>query len=282
MMIRNARKIVSTRFFHSTSNVAAKVLATDGIDECCVKIFQQRGHSVDLLKTLPEPELLKIIGNYDGLVVRSATKVNAKVLEAATKMQVVGRAGVGVDNIDIKAATKHGIMVMNTPGGNTVSTAQLAVSLMCSLARMVPAADMSVKAGKWDRKSFTGVELSGKTLGIIGCGRIGQVVASCANTMGMKVIGYDPVMTPAQLEEVNIQRADLDDIWAKSDFITVHTPLTAETSNLIGDATIAKCKNGVRIINCARGGIVDEAALLRALEVSWTIIASMTAHSFFL
>jgi D-3-phosphoglycerate dehydrogenase len=268
MMIRVARNI-TRRSYHATASAAAKVLATDGIDECCVKIFQERGHTVDLLKTLPEPELIKIIGNYDGLVVRSATKVNAKVLEHATKMQVVGRAGVGVDNIDIKAATKFGIMVMNTPGGNTVSTAQLAVSLICSLARMLPAADMSVKAGKWDRKSFTGVELSGKTLGIIGCGRIGQVVASCANTMGMNVIGYDPVMTPAQLEEVHIQRADLEDIWAKSDFITVHTPLTPETSNLIGDATIAKCKNGVRIVNCARGGIVDEAALLRGLEVRY-------------
>jgi len=157
-------------------------------------------------------------------------------------------------------------LVMNTPGGNTISTAQLAVSVLANLARQLPAADMSIKAGKWDRKSFMGVELSGKTLGVVGCGRIGQVVAGIAQTMGMHVIGYDPVMTSEQLRDVGIERGDLDDIWAKCDFITVHTPLTPETANLVSDATIEKCKPGVRIINCARGGIVDEAALLRGLE----------------
>eukprot|EP00596_Hydrurales_sp_CCMP1899_P002228 CAMPEP_0119039938 /NCGR_PEP_ID=MMETSP1177-20130426/9717_1 /TAXON_ID=2985 /ORGANISM="Ochromonas sp, Strain CCMP1899" /LENGTH=514 /DNA_ID=CAMNT_0007004491 /DNA_START=290 /DNA_END=1834 /DNA_ORIENTATION=- len=215
---------------------------------------------------MPEAELIKIIGDYEGLVVRSATKVNATVLAHATRLRIVGRAGVGVDNIDIKEATKRGVMVMNTPGGNTVSTAQLAISLMAALARKVPAADMMVKEGKWDKKQLMGVEMQGKTLGVVGCGRIGQVVASCAQTMGMHVIGYDPVMTPDQFQEVGIERADLEDIWAKSDFITVHTPLTPETSNLIGDATLAKCKEGVRIVNCARGGIVDEAALLRGLQ----------------
>ena len=223
---------------------------------------------MDFLKTLKEPDLIKVIGEYEGLVVRSATKVNANVIKHATKMRIVGRAGVGVDNIDIAEATKKGILVMNTPDGNTVSTAQLAVSLLASLARQVPAADMSVKEGKWDRKSFMGVEMNGKTLGIVGCGRIGQVVASCAQTMGMNVIGYDPVMTASAFQDAGIKRADLDDIWAKSDFITVHTPLTPETSNLINDATIEKCKHGVRIINAARGGIVDEAALLRALQVT--------------
>ena len=167
----------------------AMVLATDDIDALCVKIFEDRGHKVHVKKTMPEAELCKVIGDYDGLVVRSATKVTPNVLAAATKLRIVGRAGVGVDNINISEATKCGVMVMNTPGGNTVSTAQLALSLLCSLARHVPQADMSVKEGKWDRKNFTGVELSGKTLGIVGCGRIGQVVAGCAQTMGMKVIG---------------------------------------------------------------------------------------------
>jgi D-3-phosphoglycerate dehydrogenase len=155
---------------------------------------------------------------------------------------------------------------MNTPGGNTISTAQLAISLICALARKIAAADISIKAGKWDRKSFTGIELAGKTLAIVGCGRIGQVVAQTATTLGMKIIGFDPIMTAEQLKEVNIQKATLEEIWAKSDIITIHTPLTKDTANLINDTTIAKCKKGVRIVNCARGGIVDEDALLRGLE----------------
>ena len=257
----------------------ARVLATDGVDEVCVRIFQDRGHQVDFLKTLPEPELLKVVGQYDGLVVRSATKVTPAVLKAATKMRVIGRAGVGVDNINVAEATKLGIMVMNTPGGNTVSTAQLAMSLLCNLARKLPQADMSVKAGKWEKKALTGVEMSGKTLGIIGCGRIGQVVASAARTMDMQVIGFDPVMSAEQLAEVGIVRVDLEDIWKRSDFITLHTPLTPQTSNLICEETIGKCKTGVRIINCARGGIVDEAALLKALESGKVAGAALDVYS---
>lgn len=257
---------IKRRDFHASSFNLAKVLATDGVDQSCIEIFKKRGHQVDFLKTMPEADLIKIIGDYDGMVVRSATKVTANVVKHASKMQVVGRAGVGIDNIDVGVCTKHGIMVMNTPGGNTVSTAQLAMSLLSALARNIPQADMSVKAGKWDRKSFTGIEMAGKVLGIVGCGRIGQVVASCANTMGMQVIGFDPVMGVEAFKDTGIKRVDLEDIWAQSDFITVHTPLTPETSNLLGDATFAKCKKGVRIINCARGGIVDEASLLRNLE----------------
>jgi len=232
----------------------------------CINIFKQRGHDVDFKKTMPESELVKIVGEYDALVVRSATKVTPTIIQAAKKMRIIGRAGVGIDNIDVKEATKHGMMVMNTPGGNTVSTAQLAMSLLCSLARNIPAADMSVKEGKWDRKSFTGIEMSGKTLGIIGCGRIGQEVANCAREMGMVVKGYDPVMTAEQFAACQLQRATLDDIYASADFITVHTPLTPETNNLLNETTLSKCKRGVRIINCARGGIVDEAALLKMLE----------------
>lgn len=236
-MMRVRRSLMAcsnTRMYHAGQRASARVLLTDGVDDCCVTLFKERGHQVDFLKSMPEAELIKIIGDYEGLVVRSATKVNTNVLAHATKMRIVGRAGVGVDNIDIKEATKRGVMVMNTPGGNTVSTAQLAISLMAALARKVPAADMSVKEGKWDKKQLMGVEMQGKTLGVVGCGRIGQVVASCAQTMGMHVIGYDPVMTPDQFQDVGIERADLEDIWAKSDFITVHTPLTPETSNLIG------------------------------------------------
>eukprot|EP00600_Ochromonadales_sp_CCMP1393_P001691 CAMPEP_0174983164 /NCGR_PEP_ID=MMETSP0004_2-20121128/16966_1 /TAXON_ID=420556 /ORGANISM="Ochromonas sp., Strain CCMP1393" /LENGTH=532 /DNA_ID=CAMNT_0016235335 /DNA_START=245 /DNA_END=1843 /DNA_ORIENTATION=- len=215
---------------------------------------------------MPEDELCKIIGEYDGLVVRSATKVTPTVIEAAKKMRIIGRAGVGIDNINVPESTKAGIMVMNTPGGNTVSTAQLAMSLLCTLARTIPAADMSVKEGKWDRKSFAGVEISGKTLGIIGCGRIGQHVAAMANTMGMHVIGYDPVMSAAAFKEAGLTRVELTDIWAQCDFITVHTPLTPETANILNETSMNACKPGVRIINCARGGIVDEAALLKCLE----------------
>ena len=163
--------------YHTSRAAAVRVLALDDVDELCVKIFKERGHTVDVMKTMPEAELVKIIGEYEGLVVRSGTKVNANVLQHATKLRLVGRAGVGVDNISVADATKSGVLVMNTPGGNTVSTAQLAVSLLANLARQLPAADMSIKEGKWDRKTFMGVELSGKTLGVVGCGRIGQVSA---------------------------------------------------------------------------------------------------------
>ena len=231
-----------------------------------MQIFKERGHKVDNLKTMSEEELCKVIGDYDALVVRSATKVTPAVIQAATKLRIVGRAGVGVDNIDIPTATQHGIMVMNTPMGNTVSTAQLALSLLTSVARKLPAADMSVKSGAWSKKGFEGVELLGKTLAIVGCGRIGQVVAESATVMGMRVIGYDPVMPPEQLREAGIQPVSLSDVWAEADFITLHTPLVESTRKLVNDETLSLCKDGVRIINCARGGIVDEEALLRGLN----------------
>eukprot|EP00428_Durinskia_dybowskii_P076738 CAMPEP_0170358746 /NCGR_PEP_ID=MMETSP0117_2-20130122/2386_1 /TAXON_ID=400756 /ORGANISM="Durinskia baltica, Strain CSIRO CS-38" /LENGTH=531 /DNA_ID=CAMNT_0010612963 /DNA_START=191 /DNA_END=1786 /DNA_ORIENTATION=+ len=215
---------------------------------------------------MAESELVKVIGNYDALVVRSATKVTPLVIQAAKRMKIVGRAGVGIDNIDVKESTKNGIMVMNTPGGNTVSTAQLAMSLLCSLARNIPAADMSIKEGKWDRKSFTGIELNGKTLGVVGCGRIGQEVAKCAKEMGMQVVGYDPVMTAEAFKEAGLEQVELGEIWRSSDFITVHTPLTPQTTGLLNEDTLMRCKRGVRIVNCARGGIVDESALLKMLE----------------
>lgn len=267
------------RSYSVTAKLGFRILATDGVDEKCIEIFKQRGHDVDISKSLAEDELIKIIGNYHGLVVRSATKVTPNVLKHATNMKIIGRAGVGYDNINVAEATKCGVMVMNTPGGNTVSTAQLTVSLLCALARKIPAADMTIKEGKWDRKSFMGVELHSKTLGIIGCGRIGQVVASCAKSMGMNVIGYDPVMSLEGFADAGIKRADLDTIWAKSDFITVHTPLTPETANIVNDASLAKCKKGVQLINCARGGIIDEAALLRGLESGQVAGAALDVYT---
>lgn len=257
---------VTKRQFQSSKLVFARILATDGVDDLCLQIFKKRGHQVEMMKTLPEAELIKVIGDYDGLVVRSATKVTAKLLQHAKKMRVVGRAGVGIDNIDVTEATKHGVLVMNTPDGNTVSTAQLTMSLLCNLARHIPAANMSIKEGKWDRKSFTGVEITNKVLGIIGCGRIGQVVANCAKNMGMTVIGYDPVMSKEGFDTAGITQVDLKEIWKRSDFITCHTPLTKDTKNLINKNTLALCKFGVRIINCARGGIVDETDLLEGLQ----------------
>lgn len=223
-------------------------------------------------------------------MVRSATKVTASLLTAATRLKVVGRAGVGVDNISLPDATRAGVVVMNTPGGNTVSTAQLALSLLCNMARGLPQADMKVKQGLWDRKQV-GVELSGKTLGVIGCGRIGQVVAHTASAMGMTVLGYDPVMTPSAFRAAfptavapvagvgHIERSDLDHLFTHSDFITVHTPLTPETAGLLNDAAFAKCRKGVRVVNCARGGIVDEAALLRALESGQVAGAALDVYT---
>lgn len=254
------------RGFQSSAPALVRILATDRIDDVCMQIFKERGHQVDVRKSMPEEELCAVIGDYDAMVIRSATKVTPKVIQAASKLRVIGRAGVGVDNIDIPAATTAGILVMNTPDGNTVSTAQLALSLMLSLARMIPAANASVKRGNWSKKEFGGVEVMGKTLGIIGCGRVGQVVADTAQTLGMNVIGHDPVVSADTLRATGIKNADLDEVWRKSDFITVHTPLTRTTTAIVNDESLSQCKDGVRLINCARGGIVCETSLLRGLE----------------
>jgi len=246
----------------------ASVLCSDAIDDSCISVFESRGHKVVQRPELGKEreELLRVMPEFDALVVRSGTQVDADVINAGTSLKIIGRAGVGVDNIDLKEATRRGVMVMNTPSGNTVSTAQLAVSLMCNLARDVPAADMSCKEGKWERKRFMGIEMAGKTLAVVGCGRIGQVVASAATAMGMDVIGFDPVMSAEAAASVGIRKVELDQVWAEADFISLHTPLTPDTRNLVNDETLARCKDGVRIINCARGGIVDQDALLRGLE----------------
>ncbi|MFC1608342.1 phosphoglycerate dehydrogenase, partial [Candidatus Latescibacterota bacterium] len=244
-----------------------KVLISDNVAQECVNILQAEDDiEVDFKTGLSPEEFLKIIPNYDGLVVRSATKVRDDAMAVAKNLKVIGRAGAGVDNIDVKAATDAGIVVMNTPGGNTVSTAEHTFSLMMALSRNIPQADNSIKEGRWDRKKYTGVELRGKTLAIIGLGNIGRVLSKRANGFEMKVIGFDPFITKDVAQSFGIELVNLDDIWGRADYITVHTPLNDNTRHIINEKSLAACKDGVRIINCARGGIVDEGALLKALD----------------
>jgi len=243
-----------------------KILISDPIEQSCVDILERAGYQVTRRDKVPKEEMLKIISEYDGLIVRSGTRVTADIIKAGKKLKLIGRAGTGVDNIDVDSATRTGKMVMNTPGGNTASAAELTVSLVMALARDIPNATSSLKAGKWERKRFMGTELSGKTIGVIGLGQIGRRVASSCQGLGMRTIGFDPLLSPQVARESKITLMSLEELYAQSDFITLHTPLTPETKNLLNDQTLAKCKKGVRIVNCARGGIIDDAALLRALN----------------
>ena len=211
-------------------------------------------------------ELCKAVGEYDGLIVRSASTVTKDVVEAAAKLRVIGRAGIGVDNIDVEAATKRGIAVMNTPGGNNVTTAEHAISMLLSLARSIPQATASMKGGKWEKSKFTGSEISNKTLGIVGVGNIGRLVAERAQGLKMKVIAYDPFLTPERAVDLGIEKGSLDELLARADFITLHTPLTDQTRNILSRENLARTKRGVRIVNCARGGLIDEQALKEALD----------------
>jgi D-3-phosphoglycerate dehydrogenase len=243
-----------------------KVLISDQMDPKAAEIFRARGLEVDERPGLSKEELKAIIGGYDGLAIRSATKVTADLLEAATNLKVVGRAGIGVDNVDIPAATSKGVVVMNTPFGNSITTAEHAIALMFALARELPAADASTQAGKWEKNRFMGVELTSKTLGLIGAGNIGSIVAERAIGLRMKVIAYDPFLTPERAVDLGIEKVELDELFARADFITLHTPLTDQTRNILSRENLAKTKPGVRIINCARGGLIDEAALKEMLE----------------
>lgn len=219
------------------------------------------------MKTGLKPaELRAIIGGYDGLAVRSATKATREALAVADRLKVIGRAGIGVDNIDVGAATARGIVVMNTPFGNSITTAEHAIALMLSLARQIPAADRSTQAGKWEKNRFMGVEVTAKTLGVIGCGNIGAIVAERAIGLKMKVVAYDPFLTEERARALGVDKVDLDQLFARADFITLHTPLTEATRNIIDAAAIAKMRTGVRVVNCARGGLIDEAALVAALD----------------
>ncbi|MCH8863687.1 MAG: phosphoglycerate dehydrogenase [Proteobacteria bacterium] len=243
-----------------------RVLISDKMSPMAAKCFTQRGIEVDEKPGLSKDELLEIIADYDGLAVRSATKVTGKLLAAAKKLKVVGRAGIGTDNIDIPAATARGVAVMNTPFGNAITTAEHTIAMILSTARQIPAADASTRAGKWEKSAFMGVEVSGKILGIIGCGNIGAVVADRAQGLKMKVLAYDPFLTPERADDLNVKKVELEALFAEADFVSLHTPLTDATRGIIDAAAIAKMKDGVRIINCARGGLVDEEALAEALE----------------
>ncbi len=242
-----------------------KVLISDNISPKCIDILRKSGLEVDV-KTGMKPEELKArIGDYHGLIIRSATKVTSEIIDAATNLKVIGRAGSGLDNVDRSAATKKGIVVMNTPGGNTITTAEHTISLMLSLARKIPQATMSMKAGKWEKKKFMGVELFNKTLGVLGIGNIGSQVAKRAQGLAMNVLAYDPFLSEDKAKDMGVEKVDLQELFGRSDFITIHTPLTPETKNMINKETIKMMKNSVRIINCARGGIINEKDLYDAL-----------------
>src|SRR4051812_23441153 len=243
-----------------------RVLIADKLSPAAVAIFKERGVDADVKTGLSKDELLKIIGDYDGLAVRSATKADKDVLAAAKRLKVIGRAGIGVDNVDIPAATAKGVIVMNTPFGNSITTAEHAIALMFAIARDLPAADASTQAGKWEKNRFMGVEVTGKTLGLIGAGNIGSIVADRALGLKMKVVAYDPFLSPERAVEIGVEKVELDELLARADFITLHTPLTDKTRNILSAENLAKTKKGVFIINCARGGLVDEAALRAALE----------------
>lgn len=253
---------------HPIPMPAPKVLVADPISQRGIEELGSGGVLEVTVKTgLSEAELLSIIPDYEALVVRSQTKVTAAVLAAAGKLKVVGRAGVGVDNVDVEAATKHGVIVMNTPGGNTISTAEHAFSLLVSIARNIPQAHASIKAGRWDRKKFEGVELCGKTLGILGMGRIGTEIARRAIAFGMRVLAYDPYLSSSRARSLQVELVEaLDELLPGADFLTLHMPLTPETHHMLDTRRLGLCKKGVRIVNCARGGLVDEDALATAIE----------------
>ena len=243
-----------------------RVLISDQMDPNAAAIFRDRGCEVDEITGETPEQLIARIGDYDGLAIRSSTKVTKAILAAATNLKVIGRAGIGVDNVDIPAASAQGVVVMNTPFGNSITTAEHAIALMFALARQLPEADASTQAGKWEKNRFMGVEITGKTLGLIGAGNIGSIVASRALGLRMKVIAYDPFLTAERAVEQGIEKVDLDTLLARADFITLHTPLTDQTRNILSRENLAKTKKGVRIVNCARGGLIDEAALKDALD----------------
>ncbi len=244
-----------------------RVLVSDSLSPQGIEILKAaEGVQVDVQTSLKPAELKAIIGNYDALVVRSSTKVTEELLEAAANLKVVGRAGIGVDNVDVAAATKRGVVVMNTPGGNTVTTAEHALALMMSLVRFVPQATMSMKAGVWEKKKFQGHELCGKALGVVGLGNIGSIVADRALGLKMKVLAYDPFISPDRAAELGVELLPLDEIYRRADIITVHVPLLDETRGLVGAEAFAKMKDGAYLVCAARGGIVDEQALLAALD----------------
>lgn len=244
----------------------SRVLISDKLSPAAVKIFEERGIKSDLKTGLEKTELEKIIEGYEGLAIRSSTKVNEALLQKAKRLKIIGRAGIGVDNVDVPAATARGVIVMNTPFGNSITTAEHAIAMIFALAREIPQADLSTRSGKWEKNRFMGVELTGKTLGIIGCGNIGSIVAERGIGLKMRVIAFDPYLSHDRALSLGVEKVELDELLKRADIITLHTPLTDKTRNILNADSLAKCRKGVRIINCARGGLVDEAALLEALQ----------------
>ena len=247
---------------------APKVLISDALSEAAVQIFRDRGIEADFRPELGKDKaaLAAIIGGYNGLAIRSATKASAKLLTEAARLRVIGRAGIGVDNVDVAAATARGVIVMNTPFGNSITTAEHAIALIFALARQIPQADASTQGGRWEKNRFLGVELTGKTLGVVGCGNIGAIVADRAIGLKLKVIAYDPFLSPERAVQLGVEKVELDQVLARADIITLHVPMTDKTRNILSAEALARAKRGVRIVNCARGGLVDEAALRAALE----------------
>lgn len=256
-----------------------KILISDKMSALARETFEARGLEVDEKPGMSPEELIACIGAYDGLAIRSATKVTAEVLAAAENLKVVGRAGIGVDNVDIPAATAGGVCVMNTPFGNSITTAEHAIAMMMAVARQLPEADASTRAGKWEKNRFMGVELFGKTLGVIGCGNIGAIVVDRALGLKMRVVAFDPFLSNERARDLGVEKLELDELFARADFITLHTPLTDSTRGIIGAESIAKMKDGVRIVNCARGGLVNEADLKAALESGKVAGAAMDVFS---
>ncbi|HEU5482709.1 MAG TPA: hydroxyacid dehydrogenase, partial [Sphingomicrobium sp.] len=237
------------------------------MDPKAAAVFRERGIEADERPGLSPDGLAAIIGDYDGLAVRSSTRVTAPIMDAALpRLKVVGRAGIGVDTIDVPAASARGIVVMNTPFGNSITTAEHAIAMLFALAREIPEANQSTQSGKWEKNRFMGVELAGKTLGLIGCGNIGSIVADRAHGLKMKVVAYDPVLSAERAVELGVEKAELDELLSRADFITLHTPLTEQTRGILGRDALAKTKPGVRIVNCARGGLVVEKDLRAAIE----------------
>jgi D-3-phosphoglycerate dehydrogenase len=243
-----------------------KVLIADKLSPAAVAIFTTRGIAFDIKVGLSKEELIAVAPDYDAFAIRSGAKVDKDVIAAATKLKVIARAGIGVDNVDIPAATAKGVIVMNTPFGNSITTAEHAIAMMFALARQMPAADLSTQAGKWEKNRFMGVELTGKTLGLIGAGNIGSIVADRANGLRMKVIAFDPFLSPERAVEMGVEKVELEDLLARADLITLHTPLTDKTRNILSEENLKKTKKGVLIVNCARGGLVDEVALRKLLD----------------
>lgn len=244
----------------------AKIFVADDVSDSGLEPLREASFIIERRTGLVGDELRAAVADCEGLIVRSATKVSADLMDAAKNLRVIGRAGVGVDNIDVTAATARGVVVMNAPDGNTITTAEHTIALLVALARSVPQANSSLKSGKWERKNFVGTELQGKTLGIVGLGRIGKIVASRARALGMKIVAYDPFIATEQSRDLEIESTALDDVLSRADFLTIHTPLTPDTRGLINAAALAKMKNGARVINCARGGLIDEAALYDAIK----------------